>query len=193
MMKTNTGILLIMVLSVLVMSSCNNNRTYADMKKDQEKAIKKLIAEKGFEILQTYPPDGVFGENQFVELENGIYLNVVDSGNGNRAVVGKTEILIRFRVADFAGQEEPVVSDLFANDSYPLEFLYGNAAYVVSMYASAYSGPYYGFFSAGIENILQYVGEGAVVKAIIPFEEGSTYQSSSGIPLYFEKLTYTYY
>jgi hypothetical protein len=191
-MKINTGILVV-ILSVVALSSCNNTRTYADMKRDQAKATKKLIAEKGFEIIQTYPSNGVFAENQFVELENGIYLNVVDSGNGTRALIGKTEVLTRFRVLDYADRDEPLVTDFFTNDAYPLEFLYGNASYVVSLYAGYYSGPYYNYFGTGIENILQYVGEGAVVKAIIPFEVGSTYQTTLGTPLYFEKLTFAFY
>jgi hypothetical protein len=174
------------------MSSCNNNRTYAEMKRDQEKAVKRLIAEKGFEILQNWPTDSIFGENQFVKLENGIYLNVVDSGNGNRAVVGKTTVLVRFRLIDFADKQEEVAVDFFDNNEYPFEFLYGNAAYLVSIHAQAYDDYYY-YFNEGIEHILQHVGENAVVKAIIPFETGSTMQSTLGLPLYYERMKFVYY
>jgi hypothetical protein len=161
------------------------------MQKAQERAINKLIAEKGFEVLQDYPDDGVFDENQFVKLDNGIYLNVIDSGNGNRAVVGKTTVLIRFKVTDITVEEDNSI-DFFDNGAVPLEFLYGNAAYIVAMSGTAYNN-YYAYFSTGIESILQYVGENAVVKAIIPFEEGSAAQSSYGTPLYFEKLKLMYY
>jgi hypothetical protein len=182
-----------MVLSVVCMSSCNDNRTYAEMKKDQEKAIGKLIADKGFEILRDYPKDSIFGENQFVKLENGIYLNVVNAGNGNKPVIAKTTVLIRFKVIDFANQSEEIAYDYFDNDKIPLEFLYGNASYTVSINSQNYYSDYYNFFGAGIENILPYVGEDAIVKAIIPFEEGSTMQSTLGTPLYFEKLKFMYY
>jgi hypothetical protein len=173
------------------MSSCNNTPSYADLKKAQEKAVKRFVAEKGFEILNAYPSDGVFGENQFVKLDNGIYLNVIDSGNGNRAVVGRTTVLIRFKVIHFSNDEETAL-DFFDNEASPFEFLYGNAAYVVSSSAQSYDGYYY-YFSAGIESILTHVGENAVVKAIIPFEEGSTAQSTLGEPLYYEKLKFMYY
>jgi hypothetical protein len=173
------------------MSSCNNTPSYADLKKAQEKAIGRFVAEKGFEILSTYPSDGVFGENQFVKLDNGIYLNVVDSGNGNRAVVGKTVVLTRFKVINFSDDAQ-TTADFFDNWMEPFEFLYGNAAYVVSSSAQSYDY-YYTYFSAGIESILGYVGENAVVKAIIPFEEGSTSQSTLGTPLYYEKLKFMYY
>jgi hypothetical protein len=174
------------------MSSCNNTPSYADMKKAQEKAINRFIAEKDIEILKTYPDDGVFGENQFVKLDNGIYLNVIDSGNGNKAVVGKTTVLVRFKVINFSDDAQ-TVRDLFDNGEEPLEFLYGNAAYVVSSYSQVYDLYYYPYFSTGIESILEYVSENAVVKAIIPFEEGSSSQSTLGAPLYYEKLKFMYY
>ena len=37
-----------------------------------------------------------FKENEFVKLDNDVYLNVIDSGNGNRAVLGTTKVFCRF-------------------------------------------------------------------------------------------------
>jgi hypothetical protein len=166
--------------------------SYADLKKAQERAINKFVAEKGFEILKDYPADGVFGENRFVKLDNGIYLNVVDSGNGNRAVIGKTTVLIRFKVIDITREGDAGI-DFFDNGATPLEFLYGNAEYIVAMNQGNIGSYYYSYFGRGIESILQYVGENAVVKVIIPFEEGSKAQEAYGTPLYFEKLKFVYY
>ena len=177
--------------------SCDSTPTYSELKKKQEKAIKKLIADKGFEILKDYPVDGVFGENQYIKLDNGIYLNVVDSGNGNRAVLGKTLVLTRFIVQDFANRDEPRVEDYFDNRSYPFEFVHGNAKATMSAHDPSVlnisQDAYYYYFSTGLESALLYVGENAVVKLIIPFETGSLMQQSINIPLYYEKVRYTYY
>jgi hypothetical protein len=51
------------------------------MLKAEKKAIDRFIAENEIEILKSYPANGVFEDRQFVVLDNGIYLNVVDSGN----------------------------------------------------------------------------------------------------------------
>jgi len=190
-MKTGLSTLLLIVCGVICMASCNNAISYADMKKSQEKAIKRLISEKDFEILKDYPQDGVFGENQFVKLDNGIYLNVVDSGNGTRAKAG-TIVIVRFNAVDFTNDDEYYSANFFDNSVQPLEFLYGSASYVVSQHSSSVDN-YYVYFSAGMENILDYVGDGAVVKAIIPFEEGSSLQSSLGMAFYFDKMRFTFY
>ena len=57
------------------------------MLKDEKKAINRLIDENDFEILKDFPEDSVFKENQFVELENGTYLNIIEKGTSQRAVL----------------------------------------------------------------------------------------------------------
>ena len=54
------------------------------MLKDEKKAINRLIDENDFEILKDFPEDSVFKENQFVELENGTYLNIIEKGTRQR-------------------------------------------------------------------------------------------------------------
>lgn len=191
-------------------TSCNNYRTYADMKRDQKKSIDRVIAEKGLEIIHTYPADGVFKENQFVLLDNGVYLNVIDSGNGNRAVLGKTRILMRCSVERiFFLRGDTAKYNLFENGYNPIEFIYGNAIFEVNAYASSYSGRPYDntpiecyYLSTGLESALKYVGENAEVKLIVPFDAtndmgsdgGSTYQifDSYGAPIYYERVRFQF-
>ncbi|MDR2764294.1 MAG: DUF4827 domain-containing protein [Tannerella sp.] len=193
-MKTKIS-LLIMIVSAVCVSSCSDDmKSYAEMKRDEKKAIDRLIATEGFEILNEYPADGVFGEKQFVLLDNGVYLNVVDSGNGNRAKLYTTTILMRCRVR-FIFQEDTTLS-LFSNDAFPIEFIYGYAANTISQDASAGTGSSIWYFlSTGVQSILEYVGENAEVKLIVPFEEGSSYQQANqlGAPLYYEKVKFMFY
>lgn len=201
-MKMRIGILLI-IMTGIFFTACNKNKTYADMKKDQKKAIDKLITEKGFEILYEYPKDSVFKENQFVKLDNGVYLNVVDSGNGNRAVpysstTGGTNVLMRC-----SGEFLYITSDTTFNtfsELVPIEFTYGQASLTMSKYANYYTSglgyhPVCIFLSSGVESILEYVGEDSEVKLIVPFEVGSTYQSNNnyGAPLYYDKVKFQFY
>jgi len=93
-MKARIGVL--MIILGLIAGSCNKGKTFSQYKKEEREAINNLIAKENFEIINQYPTSGVFGEKQFVLLDNGCYLNVVDSGNGNRAVAGVTSMwLIR--------------------------------------------------------------------------------------------------
>jgi hypothetical protein len=190
-MKINV-LMLVLLSGVIALSSCNKNKTYAQMVKDQKRAIDKLIVTEGLEITKEYPADGVFGEKEFVLLDNGVYLNIVDSGNGNRAVLYKTTILMRcsgpfiFELAPDTGR-----FDTFENNSSPVEFTYGYASLKMQSTNMSWEESY--FLSTGLESVLAYVGENAIVKLIIPFDVGSSYQANFSAPLYYDKVKFTFY
>lgn len=205
-MKIKIGVLMLLA-GVVLFSSCNNNKTYAEMKKDQKKALDKFITERNIEILHKWPADSAFAENQFLLLDNGVYLNIVDSGNGNRATQGKTKILMRCS-GEYIFQSDTAAFNIFVNNSpyAPIEFTYGLASAKINEFASWYPSYYHPvplFLSPGVESILQYVGENAVVKLIVPFDgnlgsnvfAGSTYQSYNnyGAPLYYDRLRFQFY
>jgi hypothetical protein len=176
--------------------------TFEELKSAETKEIRRIIEDKGIEVIKEYPASGVFGENQFVELSSGIYLNVVDSGNGNRAKLSATTILIRTELEYYDGTDSVRTFSSFSNTSYPFEFKYGYGYSVVSAH-SQYEDLYAYFFSVGLESILSYVGEGAEVKLIVPgYSEinsvagGSIYQTSNNyryIPIYYKRVKYTFY
>ena len=70
-MKKGFNILLILCVA-LVAISCSKTKSYTDMLKDEKKAIERFIDDKGLEILDDFPADSVFKENQFVLLDNGV-------------------------------------------------------------------------------------------------------------------------
>ena len=192
-----------MALTFIFTVSCNKTITYEEMRAAENKIIKKIIAEHNIEVLEEFPSSGVFGENQFVHLKSGIYLNVVDSGNGNRAVANSTNILIRVSGSVYY-QDTTINFSTFPNTYPPMEFKYGLARNVVDEHAYSYDYDiYYLYFGMGLESILSYVGENAIVKLIVPgyaeinsLPAGSSYQSSSGkmfIPIYFDRVRYTFY
>jgi hypothetical protein len=189
-------------MNLMLTVSCGDQYpTFEELKTAEKKEIKRIIAEKGISVLTEYPANGVFGANEFVELSSGIYLNVVDSGNGNRAKVSATTVLIRTELEYYSG-DSIVKASFFSNTSVPFEFKYGYALNTVSAHAS-YGDQYTLFFGIGLESILSYVGEGAEVKLIVPGyseinnnEGGSTYQTSSRqryVPIYYGRVKYAFY
>ena len=96
-MKKGFNILLILC-AALVAISCSKTKSYTDMLKDEKKAIERFIDDKGLEILDDFPADSVFKENQFVLLDNGVYLNIIDKGSDQRAVQYKTKMLYRCKM-----------------------------------------------------------------------------------------------
>ena len=188
-------------LTFIFTGSCKKVPTYEEMKAAENKLIRKIIAEHDIEVLKEYPSSGVFGENQFVQLGSGIYFHIVDSGNGKRAVVNNTEILIRASGAYYF-TDTAYNFNTFTNASPAMSFKYGLARNVVDEHAYV-DDLYYYFFGTGLESIMMYVGDSAIVRLIVPgYSElnsspaGSTMQSSPGryfIPIYYDRVRYTFY
>ena len=199
-MRLKIGVLMI-VFGVLLGSCGKKVPSFKEKKKAEREAIDGLIAREGFVILDRYPANGVFGEKEFVKLDNECYLNVIDPGNGNMADSSKTVVLMRCSYIGIAPQDTFSYS-IFSNAHEPLEFVYGKIFEAKARtYQSTYSNGYI-FFSAGVESALEFVGENAIVRMIIPFDNGqntkypygigSSYQDEIGIPMYLDRVRFVF-
>ncbi|MDD4514359.1 DUF4827 family protein [Massilibacteroides sp.] len=186
-MKKGFGVLVMVVAAVFVVSSCSKSqRTYTEMLKDERKAIQRLMDSLDIKVIDDYPTNGVFAENEFYKTETGLYINVIDSGNGNRAVLNQTSVLTRFEFDYISAVSKTYYTiDGFENTFFPLVFTYGG---------SLTSGDYYlsDYFSSGMVEPLQYVGDSSYVKLIIPFKIGSQTQQTGGDPIFCKKLRYIF-
>ena len=188
------------VLNLMFTVSCNDMPTYEELKSAEQKVIRKILSEKNITVLSEFPADGVFGENEFFQLTSGIYLNVVDSGNGNRAVGYRTDVLVRMsgEYTDDYGLQE---FNTFGSGWYPVEFKYGLASLAIQ--TNRYDPVYSTIFGTGVESILAYVGDSSVVKLIVPgYSEvnggagGSNMQNGNGYsytPIYYDRVRYIFY
>lgn len=186
-MKKGFNILLILCAAIVAIS-CSKTKSYTDMLKDEEKAIERLIDANGFEILRDFPADTVFKENQFVELENGVYLNIIDKGTDQRAVQYSTKMLYRCKMKYFLNVDTLMIENYgpHSNGTSPISFTYGD--YSMN---SPYDPSYY-YVSEGLQEPLKYVGDRAKVKLIVPFRRGAYYDQSNGNPVYYEILEYIF-
>ena len=172
-MKRGFYILLIMCTAIMVVS-CDKTKSYTDMLKAQRKAIERLQVDSGFVFLDEFPKDSIFKENE-------------------RAVLGQTAIRSRFIAQMFMENSSMGTGtvDLLgphSNGTSPVEFRYG---YYTSLYPDM--DYYYDIFICeGLGAGLPYVGDSAVVKLIVPFKLMSSDFQSSGTPVFFEKVKYTF-
>jgi hypothetical protein len=187
-MKKSFSILMMIVAAVLVVSSCGNGqRTLAEMQKDERKAIRKLMDSLDIKVLKEYPENGVFAENEFFQLPSGLYINVIDSGNGNRAIEGQI-ILCRFEFDYINGRTGTYSTiDGFDNQEYPLMFALGSP----SAYGNA---DFTGLYGGGMVEPLNLVGDSSYVKLIVPFKVGvgGQAQQQGGDPVYYKKFRYIF-
>ena len=155
-MKKNIIIIVLSIVTIGVLSSCNKDRTYAQSLSDERKAIELFIDKNDLKILKEYPKDSVFKPNEFYfDTKNGIYYNVIDSGNGRRIMQGE-EFYIRFKGLKYIASVDTSTYSNFASPQ-PEILTYGNA--------STYS-------SIGWVAPLKNIGDRAKVKLIIPFNMG---------------------
>jgi len=191
------------VLNFMFTVSCNDTPTYEELKAAEQKIIRRILDEKGVIILKEYPKDGVFKEKEFFQLGTGIYLNVVDSGNGNRATAYQTDVLVRASGEAYL-RDGIDTFNTFINVYEPFEFRYGNAYGVVQDHSkTSTNDPYYRYFGMGMESILSYIGDSSIVKLIVPGHSeingaagGSTMQNGNGsyfAPIYYDRVRYIFY
>lgn len=103
-MMRGVYILLISIVVCSCLQSCDNGKTYAEMKEDEADAIHAWILSHNYQIISEkdfYNQDTVTNENQFVLFEeSGVYMNIMCKGpngeNGEVLKEGSHEILSRF-------------------------------------------------------------------------------------------------
>lgn len=185
-MKKIIGIVLLLC-AVLLMPSCDKTTSYTDMLKAEKKAIERLMDDEGFVVLKKYPADGVFKENEFYKMDNGVYLNVIDSGNGERATSNSTIVVCRFKAWLF--KSDTTDYNGFLSSQFPVTFKYGVNQPITD--DRSYTALDY-FVCDGLASGLDYVGDSSVVKLIVPFKVASSSFQNSGDPIYFERVRYIF-
>lgn len=189
-MRKVLGLICFIIALCVAFAACSSSETYADKLKNERKNISRFINEHNIVVLNQYPASGVFEENEyFRDPLTGVYINVIDSGNGNRASVSKrSEVNVRFDGAMTLPTNE---SDTTTNNlpgSQPISFTYG----ITATYSNSNTGSFdYYYLSTGITAPLQYVGENARVRLIVPFASGSNFQLAAFKAMYYTQLQYT--
>lgn len=192
-MRKIIGFIFASIIVTIAFSACNNDETYADKLKNEEKAIDRFIKDRGIVVLNTFPSDTVFAENEFYrDEESGIYVRVINKGNTSNMASKtnpQTQVLFRFYDTELFATEDTVK---YSNNTQmdPFQFVYGDAnTYNYADYSSDYSK--YLFLSPGCAFPLEYVGEMGEVSVIVPFANGSSYQQGNYQPIYYGRIQYT--
>ena len=186
-MRKYTRLILPLVILSVFFISCNDGVSYADRLKAERKQIKNFINENDFDVIEGFPSDSVFEKGVFYkDSGTGIYMCINDYGDKTKMADGSrfSEVRMRFK-------RSRILSDtvyVSYNTSQPMLIRYGDQSSYVSTNVSGFDAVYK---SSACAMPLQYVGLNAKVSLIVPFNYGSTYQSTTYEPLYIEDLTYT--
>jgi len=196
-MRKAISFALISISICLFMFSCDNGETYADKLKKEKKAIKRIVNDSNFVFMKDYPENGIFKSNEFfLDPNSGVYMQVIDSGNGRRAQTTSpaTIVNVRYQNAYSLYSTDSIHhSNMTAATLYDvINFTYGDQSTYTGTYSSGSITSDYRFKSLGVVAPLRYVGDSAIVKLIIPFSCGSTLQQQTYDPVYIGYLMYSF-
>ena len=193
---------------VMMFQSCDDNKTYAEMKEEEREAIKRFIELNNIKVIdeqQFEAQDSTtdVSKNEYVLFsESGVYMQVEDRGNGEVLKEDvRTEILARYWEMMIAedGTLDTLSTNLYTN--YPDEFmLQKNGNSLSASFSSEAGGMMYqthgsAYVPSGWLLPFNYLKVGreisgrSKIKLILPHSEGTSTASSQVIPCYYE-ITY---
>ena len=183
-MRKTVAFIMSFVLLGFINIACDSGKSVQEYIREERKAIERYLLTQNIEVLNEYPQNRVFDleKNQYYKTSEGLYMQVVDSGNSRR-VQTYDEVLIRFDYLYYiksyvsGSTDSIVVSYMY----FPIEFRYG----------ISYSTDPTGLACSGFAIPLTYVGEGAVLNLIIPSELGNSTDNGSFAPVFYRNLKYT--
>ena len=161
------------VLLAAAFSSCKDSKTYAQLLKQEENAIHKFL--DSYQVAEL-PADGESfvttggkwddTNAPFYKLDDGVYMQVVSTGNlSDKAKIGEEIQIQQAKRTDLITMT--ALSEI-ANDS----FRYGSYTY-----------------GYGIEKPLQYLGVNSKVRLVVPSKQGTTTEASAVQPVLWD-ITY---
>ncbi|MGI6520105.1 MAG: DUF4827 family protein [Fermentimonas sp.] len=185
-MRISRATTILITALLMLFTACNDKKTYADYLKDEARAIDLFIKKNGLEILDKLPPNGQFKSNQFYkDASTGVYYNIVEYGNKQQKASLGDEVYIRFKgLTYFMTDDTTKYNNLDPIRSpFPQTLVYRGK--VNSNTKSHYS-------TAGWMVPVPDIGHKAVVKLIVPFEMGSSYDQSNYQPTYYDHVEYRF-
>jgi len=133
-------------------------------------------------ILKNYPEDGFFKENEYFRTNDGLFIHVVDSGNGKR-VQFLDDVCVRIEYFQY-------IKDFVHGDTIRSLFPFLDPFYFTYGIPQTYSSYYSPVCQAWVIP-LSYVGEEAILNLIVPSSIGSYGDNNSIAPVFYKNLRYT--
>lgn len=185
-MKNSHIIPTIIAVLLIFFTSCKDRKTYADYLKDESRAIERFIAQNDLSVLERFPSNGLFGTNEFYkDAATGVYYQIVNYGDTTQRITMGEEIYIRFKgLKYFMSDDSTQFNNFDPNVSpFPQSLIFRG---VVNRTTSGY------YETPGWIVPVPSIGHNGVVKMIVPFEMGSSYDRSQYQPTYYDHVEYRF-
>ena len=203
------GILLMMVFGLgLAFQSCNNGKTYAEMKEDEREAIQRFIEKNEIKVIdedQFAEQDSMtnVAANEYVLFEeSGVYMQVVERGKGELLEDGRHELLVRYveeRIVEDGTADTLSLNTVSNMYPYPDEFIltkdknsmsasFSTSGAMSEAHSSAYV-PSGWLLPLNYLKVGREISARSKIRLIVPHSEGTSTASSQVVPCFYE-ITY---
>jgi hypothetical protein len=192
----------------ILFSACDDTKTYAELLEIERKAISEFVRENNIQTIsqEEFEKDTVtnVAENEYVTFSNGVYMQVVDRGNGEKPK-NRDEILVRFieydiMVGDTTGASNVLNPYSESYNMYPDAFYYmvssgsSYGQFIINEAAGIGFNMYNSYTSTAVPSgwliPLQYVRSGARVKLIVPSKMGHSGAQQNVYPYFYDIRKY---
>lgn len=193
-MKNISQILLPLLVVAAIFASCSKSKTYAERLADERKAISGFIKRQKIKVIdfKTFvAQDSVTNleDNEYVELQNKVYLQIVDKGSENLVDTFENgaKLTVRYVEHNIKGNYNTGLSNSIEPNV---------DAFNYRIYGDQVSGEFYGpgmMISNGIAKVpagwliaMRFVRKGARLRLIVPSKMGHTYAYQNVAPFHYD-------
>ncbi len=171
-------VIIVAVFSMMSLNSCDDNKSYADLLNDENKAVNKFLADQ--RVIDKIPTDTIFevGENApyyRMDEDGNIYMQVLNAGTKTNKVEDNQLIYFRFMRYNLSyyepGEEMSGAGNADDMEYLATSFRFGN--YTLSSSAQ---------YGAGVQLPLYYLGIDCEVNIVIKSQYGFSNEISNVIP-----------
>ncbi len=195
-----TFTVLLGLLLLATAASCGKKsdiKSLKEMKRDEKKAIQALITKLGIEVQEAKEGQSHFDPNIMYHFDNGLYMQVLDKGT-DKAVVNETRVGVRMKGYTFKNKQDSIYVFNSINYAHQQQsvFLYTKFYQDGEVHFQLIEGTsgtnLDRFVCEGIAYPMTLLGDGAIVRLIVPFSLGPMSLYSSGISVFYDEVDYVF-
>ena len=180
-----------------VIAACDDTKTYAEMREDEDDAIAAFIKDSAIHVItqtEFFDNDSTtdVSKNEYVQLTSGVYMQIVDKGSSNPADTIRPNDIVLVRFEEQALKENSYgYKSYISNINYPDvdEFKYAvTSTSIAGTFTKGVMVEYYSDTTvpAGWLIPLSYVRDNAHVRLIVPSKMGHNYAMQNVYPYYYD-------
>lgn len=98
MKRTNIFLHILFLSIIIIPGGCKDrDSVYSVQRKAEKKLIEEYIKRKNIKVLDAFPADNQFADNEFVRTESGLYFQLVDEGSGQDTIAYSDRVSLRYK------------------------------------------------------------------------------------------------